>query len=277
VPTAKRLIWVVASAAIVAAIGWIDFATGPDIGMSLLYLIPIAISAWYGGVATAVVVACAAGAAWLAADLSWRHDETAIAISMWNAFTRFVIYISQGVFIALMRRDREQLRRLAQREASLARTDSTTGLPNVRAFLERAERELKRGKPLCVLYVDLDNFKLFNDRLGHAAGDDILEEVARILGAQVADCDLAARIGGDEFAVLLCDPDEVTARRVAEGVADRIRTLGTLYPGIGFGATVGGSFFRTLPANAEDLLRSADDAMYQGKVMGKGRVVVQNV
>lgn len=273
----KRVMWVVVSAAIVAVIGWIDYRTGPEIGLSLLYLIPISLAAWFGGVTTAIVVASAAGASWLAADLAWRDNDTAIAISLWNAFTRFVIYTSEGVFIALLHRDREKLRRLAARESALARTDSNTGLPNVRAFLERADEVLKEGKPLTVLYVDLDNFKIFNDRLGHAAGDDILEEVARILQASIDECDLAARIGGDEFALLLCSYDEVRARRAADTISDRIHALGDVYADIGFGATVGVALFREPPESAEDLLRRADEAMYQGKTLGKGRVVVQNV
>ena len=271
----RRLTWVIVAAAIIAAIGWVDYATGPEIGFSLLYLIPIAISAWYGGVRVAVIAGAVAGACWLAADLAWRDDERAIAISLWNAFTRFVIYISQGVFIAMLHRDRERLRRVAAREATLARTDSSTGLPNARAFLEHAERELQRGTPLCVLYVDLDNFKAFNDLLGHSAGDDILDAVADILRRSIDDCDVAARIGGDEFAVLLCEADELKARRTAERISDTIRTLGTAYGDMRFGATVGVAYFAEPPATAEDLLRHADDAMYQGKTQGKGRVVVQ--
>ena len=277
VQTSRRLMWVTAAAAVVAAIGWIDYTTGPEIGLSLLYLVPIAVSAWFGGVATAVIVACAAGASWLAADLAWREDDAAMAISVWNAFTRFVIYTTEGVFIAVLRRDREQLKRLAAREAALARTDSNTGLPNVRAFIERAETEIKRGVPICVLYVDLDNFKTFNDRLGHAAGDDLLQAVARILAGSVGECDLAARIGGDEFALLLCEPDELQARRVAESISESIHALGDIYPDLRFGATVGVAYFRHPPESAEDLLRSADEAMYQGKTLGKGCVVVQNV
>ena len=275
--TSGRVIWVVVAAAIVTAIGWIDYATGPDVGLSLLYLVPIALSAWFGGVRTAVIVACAAGVSWMAADIAWRENDTAIAISIWNGLTRFVIYVSEGVFIAILRRDREKLQRLAARESLLARTDSNTGLPNARAFVEHAEREIERGDPLCVLYIDLDNFKTFNDRLGHAAGDDLLEEVARILRESVRECDLAARIGGDEFALMLCDPDELLARRTADSIVEKIRAVGALYPEIKFGATVGVAYFREPPANAEDMLRSADEAMYQGKTLGKGCVVVQNV
>lgn len=273
----KRLIGILLSTGAVAAIGWVDYVTGPEIGMSLAYLLPVAVSAWYGGVGTAIVVACFAGASWLAADLVWRPSDAALAIPLWNAFTRLVIFVSEGVFIAILHRDREKLRVLAARESLLARTDSTTGLPNARAFVEYADREITKGRPLSVLYIDLDNFKQFNDRLGHAAGDDILEEVARILRDSIEDDDLAARIGGDEFAILLCcDVDQNKARRTGDAIAARIRTLGNAYGDLRFGATVGVVFFRELPDNAEELLRKADDAMYEGKALGKGCVVVQN-
>lgn len=280
--THKRLFGVAISALIVGAIGWIDYVTGPEIGMSLLYLVPIAVSAWFGGVAPAVFVGSLAGASWLAADLAWRTSDTAIAISIWNAFTRFVIYISEGVFIALLHRDRERLRQVAFREALLARTDSNTGLGNARAFLEKAEIELARARrerrSICVLYVDLDHFKAFNDRLGHAAGDLVLEEVARVMLGAVNPEDFVARIGGDEFAVLLCcDAEPADGRRIGETIARGIANIGTLYPDIGFGATIGVAYFREPPDNAEELLRCADDAMYRGKTQGKGQVVVQNV
>jgi diguanylate cyclase (GGDEF)-like protein len=281
VSTEKRLLWVVVSAAIIAVIGLLDYETGPDIGFSLFYLIPVAVCGWFGGVGPAVIVACFAGACWLAADLGWRDAETTtIAVSAWNAFTRFVIYVSEGVFIALLRRDREQLQRLAARESALARTDSHTGLPNVRAFLERAEREIdtarRKGRPLCALYVDLDNFKLINDRLGHAAGDALLEEVARILGEAVGERDFAARIGGDEFALLLCcETDPQAAQELGAQLTERIRALASVYGDLGFGATIGIACFKSAPDNAEELLRTADGAMYEGKMMGKGRVVVQ--
>jgi diguanylate cyclase (GGDEF)-like protein len=277
VSTRRRLRWVLVAAIIVAAIGWFDYETGPEIGLSLLYLIPVALSGWFGGVTAAVIVGCFAGGSWLAADVAWRESDTAIAISLWNAFTRFVIYVSEGVFIALLHRDREKLKQLAARESLLARTDSNTGLPNARAFLERAERELQRGASLCVLYVDLDNFKTFNDRLGHAAGDDILDEVARILRETIGDDGIAARIGGDEFALLLGCGDQDTARRIGDGIVSRIREVGRAFPDIGFGATVGVVFCPSPPDNAEELLRVADAAMYRGKEEGKGQVVFENL
>lgn len=274
----KRLLVTAASLAIVLLIAWLDQVTPREIGFALFYLVPIALSAWYGGVGPAVVVATLAGASWLVADLGGRPDGSAVAISLWNAFTRCVIFVSEGVFIAILRRDREKLRELALRESILARTDLNTGLANARAFLEHAESELKNGRPLAILYIDLDNFKAFNDRLGHAAGDDILLEVARVLRESVNEEDLVARIGGDEFAVLLCcEAGEAEARRVGDMLVERIREIASVYGDIRFGATVGIAMYREPPSSAEEFLRSADEAMYRGKALGKGRVVLQNV
>lgn len=265
----------------VVAIGWIDWFTGPDIGLSLLYLVPVAFAGWYGGVAAAIFVGLAAGSAWLTADVALRHSDTAIAISVWNAFTRYIIYVSQGVLFALVHRDREKLRKLAARESSLARTDLGTRLPNARAFMELLEAELEeareRGEAVCVAYLDLDNFKEVNDRYGHAAGDEVLQNVATAIQRSIRGHDVAARLGGDEFGVLLRGVDPLIAQTVGERISARIREIGTKYAGATLGATLGVAFFQSLPETASALLQAADGAMYAGKSSGKGRVVVQNL
>ena len=261
-------------------IGWIDYLTGPDIGLSLVYLIPVAVSAWMGGIPSAVFIASMAGAAWLAADVALRPPGSNLGIPLWNAFTRLVIYVSEGVFLALLRRDRELLRATLAREKALARTDHATNLPNMRGFLELVNADLHRARAhrqtICVVYVDLDNFKAFNDRLGHAAGDDLLDEVGKILTTSFPET-VAARLGGDEFAVLLTNVSAKTALEAAEGLTAKIRQLGAAYPDLRFGATAGIAFFRDPPATADDLVRAADDAMYAGKESGKARVVLQNL
>lgn len=265
----------------VVMIGWIDYATGPEIGLSLLYLVPVALAGWYGGVTAAIFVGSAAGSVWLAADVAWRDSETAIAISVWNAFTRYVIYISQGVLLALVHRDREKLRRLAARESSLARTDTRTQLPNARAFMEMLETELhaarESGEAMCVAYLDLDNFKQVNDRYGHAAGDEVLQNVATAIQRSIRGHDVAARLGGDEFAVLLRGVDPHVAQSVGERIAARVREIGSRYAEAALGVTLGVAYVNSLPESASALLQAADGAMYVGKTSGKGRVVVQNL
>ena len=270
-----------AAAVAVTVIGRIDYATGTDIGLSLLYLIPVAIAGWYGGVSIATIVGAAAGTAWLSADLAWRDSDTAILISVWNSFTRYVIYIAVGVLLALLHRDREKLRSLAARESSLARTDAGTHLPNARAFMEVLEAEVRAaresGDPVCVAYLDLDNFKCVNDQFGHAAGDEVLQRVAAALRQSIRGHDVAARVGGDEFAVLLRGVEPDAARTVGERIAARVTDIASNYSGAALGVTLGVAHFRAVPRDAATLLRAADGVMYQGKASGKGRVVVQNL
>jgi diguanylate cyclase (GGDEF)-like protein len=277
----RRVFWTTVGVAVVSLIGWLDWITGPDIGFSLLYLIPVAIAGWRGGVTTAVIVGSFAGLSWLYADIAWKTTETGIAISVWNAFTRFVIYISQGVLLALLRRDREKLRHVAARESALARTDSGTSLPNARAFVEAVEKELDRAREsreaVCLLYLDLDNFKEINDRFGHAAGDEVLQRVADALQHSIRGHDMAARLGGDEFAVLLRGVDENVARAVSERIRARVAGIGAAYPGSHLGATVGVTWMAGAPESAQALLRAGDRAMYEGKTAGKDQVVVRSV
>ena len=280
-PYKRRLYGTAAAALAVSAIGWIDYVTGPEIGLSLLYLIPVAVAGWYGGMTVAIFVGAAAGTAWLMADLAWRDSETAIAISMWNAFTRYVIYTSEGVLLAMLHRDREKLRRLVAHQSLLARTDAGTSLPNARAFMEMVEQEMQTaretGNPVCVAYLDLDNFKRINDTFGHAAGDEVLQSVASALKRSIRGHDVAARLGGDEFAVLLRGVEPDAARTVGERIAARIGEIAANYAGAALGVTLGVAHFRAVPDNAAALLRAADGAMYAGKSSGKGRVVVQNL
>ncbi|HEX7707451.1 MAG TPA: diguanylate cyclase [Thermoanaerobaculia bacterium] len=264
----------------VAGIGWLDLITGPDIGLSLIYLLPVAAVGWYAGLVAAVALGILAAGAWLTANLLWMPDGN-LTVSLWNGFTRLVIYVSEGVMLALLRRDRDILRRYALREAALARTDIVTGLPNGRSFLESVQKEVDRARStnrsLCVLYVDLDNFKKFNDYLGHAAGDDILVEVGNVLKDAIGEKDLVARIGGDEFALLLPGCNVSSATVAGEEIVDRVRGLASLYADVRFGATVGIAHFSSVPDSAEDLVRAADDAMYSGKSSGKGKVVLHEV
>ncbi len=168
--------------------------------------------------------------------------------------------------------------RLAEETAYLARHDLLTGLVNRGVFADRLEHALQlRGRTgeVAVLYCDLDGFKSINDRLGHEAGDQLLVVVAQRLSACLRTSDTAARIGGDEFAVLaeglpdLCGAEALAERIlrallppfVVEGREVRIRAS----IGIAFGNGV---------QHGVDMLRHADTAMYRAKSLGRGRAQV---
>jgi diguanylate cyclase (GGDEF)-like protein len=153
--------------------------------------------------------------------------------------------------------------------------DSLTGLPNRALFLDRLEhahaRSKRSGSPIAVLFIDLDDFKIINDSLGHAAGDEALKQVAQRLALSIRASDTAARFGGDEFAVLLEDLETPTA---APTVADRIlESLHEPFTIQGQEVNIGASIGISTSAHpgSDDLLRNADLAMYRAKGIGKGR------
>jgi diguanylate cyclase (GGDEF)-like protein len=127
-----------------------------------------------------------------------------------------------GALVLIWSRN-ERMREL-QREAS---QDPLTGLKNRRRFEEDLHRELaisrRAGTTGALLSLDLDNFKQVNDTLGHPVGDRVIEEIAGVLGGRTRETDVLARVGGDEFAIVLPNSDEREARRVAESIATAIR------------------------------------------------------
>ena len=171
-------------------------------------------------------------------------------------------------------------KRLEKQLAHQAFHDSLTGLPNRALFLNRLEHALARAgrhhTSVAVLFVDLDNFKVVNDSLGHEAGDQLLVTVAERLSACVRPGDTIARLGGDEFTILLEDASDVdAASNIADRIAEALRlplTLGnrTLF----VSASIGVSQSGLSQAQAGDLLREADIAMYQAKNGGKARCTV---
>lgn len=172
-----------------------------------------------------------------------------------------------------------QLREVSGQLAHLAAYDDLTGLPNRRSLLERGRAEVSRavrtGRPLSVAVVDLDRLKLMNDSHGHAAGDEALRRVARACHASFREVDLAARVGGDEFAVLLPDSTLAQAKAALERLLDALRIEelsidGDLIPltaSIGVAALEPGE-------TIDEVYTRADRAMYVAKRAGGGAVVI---
>ncbi|HPF25934.1 MAG: diguanylate cyclase [Steroidobacteraceae bacterium] len=153
-------------------------------------------------------------------------------------------------------------------------TDSLTGLPNRRAFDRRLADELARparSRRVAVLLLDLDTFKPYNDRFGHAAGDDALRITARVLEKQVRDADLIARLGGEEFGVILGR----AGRREALAIAERCRAAMESAPWPLRQVTVSvGVAILDPAADAKALLIGADEALYAAKNGGRNQVAM---
>jgi diguanylate cyclase (GGDEF)-like protein len=161
----------------------------------------------------------------------------------------------------------------------LAATDALTTLPNRRHFMSRIAAELARIKRqgsdcAAVLMCDLDHFKHINDTWGHAIGDGVLQHFANTLRAQLRAVDLAGRIGGEEFAVMLPDTDLERAHAFATRVQQRIADAPFSAGGrrIPLTVSIGISTMHTLDADAELALIRSDRALYNAKQLGRNRI-----
>jgi len=156
-----------------------------------------------------------------------------------------------------------------------AGTDSVTGCMNHRAMRRRLDEEIGRatraGSPLSCLLIDLDDFKLVNDRHGHPAGDEVLRGVVQALVGEFRAFDRVARYGGDEFVVILPNADLRSAAAAATRALERLQSVPLLDGGAGVSASIGVAQWRA-PMTTDELLEACDVALLRSKRQGKGRV-----
>ncbi len=161
----------------------------------------------------------------------------------------------------------------------LATTDSLTGLFNRRHFLELAqielERQIRHQNQAAVLMVDIDNFKKINDTYGHAAGDEVLKQVASILKNSMRKYDLIGRLGGEEFALMLCDCDFSLANEIAQRMCKKTESQLIEFKKniIKVTISIGLTQLCEVDKQAEEPLVRADKALYDAKNSGRNRVV----
>lgn len=218
------------------------------------------------------VAACAL-VAWLT-GFAWQPTsdmfDIAACIPM---MTIYPLWLSTVNF-KFGRRIRQQNRLLEQ----LNRTDTLTGLANRAHWLETAAREMHRylrnQRPATLILLDIDGFKLVNDRHGHAAGDTLLQELAAVLRENLRSVDTPGRLGGDEFGVVLPETGLERAREVAERIRQRVERLGRAGDTPVQPCTLSLGVVEIGPrhANMEAWIKQADVALYLAKAQGRNRV-----
>ncbi len=256
--------------ALFLAVGYVDARViGPEVSVSLLYVLAVLavtwVGSWYHGVILAVLAALESifGHA-----LLHPYPATITLPAVWNSITRLLVLTMVALLLGSLRQSLHQQRRLAA-------VDPLTRALNRRAFQIAADRERLRaarsGRPLSIAYLDLDDFKGFNDRHGHRTGDHILQSFAQAVRTSIRATDLFGRIGGDEFVVFFPDTEATAAAsvvsRIRQAVANsccEIVERITLSAGI--------ATYHYPPTTVDAMVETADQLMYRAKNSGRDRV-----
>ena len=263
----RRFVTIGGSVALTLAIYLANDLTPPQIKLGLLYLVPVLVITWYEGVWWGGALTVGAMALRVVVEVAQQPD-TSLAIALVNQLPFAVVAGIAMLAFHHVRRTQEALARLATQ-------DQLTSVLNARAFTERLAQELERNRryprPLSLLYLDLDDFKVINDSHGHQTGDAVLRLVADAMRSSVLQADVVGRLGGDEFAVLMPETDaqlaDAAAKRLAAGLRNVFKGTPTVTASIGVVSCA------ATEASTDELLRRADHAMYDAKRRGKDRVV----
>jgi len=247
---------------------WVNDQTPPEIRLGIIYIVPVLLVTWSDGLGWGL--AFAAGTIVLREVVAWEQLPRATPV-LWRVVNATGYVAVLGVAMAGLQR----LRSIQEQLSRLATHDPLTGLVNGRAFSARLTQELERNRryprPLALLYLDLDDFKVINDSHGHQTGDAVLRLVAEAMRSSVRQADIVGRLGGDEFAVLMPETDAALADQAAKRLATGLRSVFKGTPTVT--ASIGVVSCAAADANTDDLLRRADQAMYDAKKAGKDRVV----
>jgi len=259
------------SVLLIAVISIIDRVNGYEIGISLFLLIPIAIAAWYCGYRVGVMFSILSAIIWFLNDRIGHEYLNPIA-PYWNAMARLGFFL---VTVALI----NQLTIHLGLVKVLSRTDSLTGLLNVRGFTEQAEIlfgvAARHRRSVVLAYIDLDNFKKVNDELGHSEGNIVLQVVGGKFLNSLRATDVAGRMGGDEFAIVLPETDEAGAKSMFDTLrANLLADMKDHNWPVSF--SIGVVSFDAPPSDLDEAIRIADALMYRVKATGKNNILFEH-
>jgi len=267
-PALRRALRLTGYILLTLVVYWVNAVTPPSARLGVLYIIPVLLVTWTEGLTWGIVFAVATAGFREATAWVQMPAETPLVWRLANA----------GAYVAVLGVAMAGLQTLRRSQAQMARLiiqDPLTNVLNARAFADRLGQELDRNRryprPLALMYMDLDNFKVINDTHGHQTGDAVLRLVADAMRSSVRQADVVGRLGGDEFAVLMPETDAQLADAAAKRLIAGLRNVFKGTPNVT--ASIGVVSCTATDASTDDLLRRADQAMYDAKKSGKDRVV----
>ncbi len=254
----------------VLGLGIIDYEIGPGLSLSPFYIFPVARASWTLGTSEGFLVSFVCAVIGEISNLPVNQSFASL-FPVWDAVERLGILIIFSLLFA-------EIHTLYKNESRLSHTDYLTGISNRRALFESASMEMERltrtGRPFTLLYMDLDDFKTVNDSAGHEAGDFVLNRIAIALKLQLRGIDIIARMGGDEFVMILPETDDQAAHKVVPRLHSSLmeEMQKNQWP-VTF--SIGVLTFVSAPSDADEMFRLADQLMYSAKKEGKNTICYQ--
>lgn len=251
-------------------LGYVDYSTGFEYSLSVFYLLPLSIAAWYDNYKITIITIFISVMTWIWADFSAGHEYSTFIAPFWNGCVRLTFFSIVAILIIKIRQSLHEMTLLAMK-------DALTTLNNIRAFeieyniLRRLST--RKNMSFAVAIIDLDGFKEVNDTYGHSIGDEVLQEFANVLKHSTRSSDILARLGGDEFAVILQDVDEKSVQDYDSRLRENF-SLSDLKRNYQVDFSMGVAIFTDLPKYADDATHTADQLMYSSKEAGKSQTTV---
>jgi diguanylate cyclase (GGDEF)-like protein len=188
--------------------GLLDYATG-EFPFTLFYLVPICLITWFTDILIGIMLSFACSLSWFFDKYTITDKTKSASYPYWNAAVIFGLFIVVTIILSALKKSLEK-------EKRYARNDYLTGAQNRGYFAETVSNEMNSAReyrrPLSVAYIDIDNFRQVNDTMGHSVGDQLLCRVAALVRDNIRKADVVARLGSDEFAILLPETPPEQAR-----------------------------------------------------------------
>ncbi len=252
---------------IIGVLGIIDTLTGKELDFSLFYVIPILIVTWHTGLGLGIVFSLISALVWLLSDVL-SGNVTLLSIYAWNTLIRLGFFLTIAFLLS-------RLLTVLEHQRVIAHTDYLTGALNSLFFYNVLQMEINRSlrykNPFTIAYIDLDNLKTVNYEFGYATGDKVLCFVANQIKKSLRKVDLVARLGSDEFALLMPETNQKSAQVVLSKLQHNI-LAGMQKNNWPVTLSIGVLTCFDTPLTANEAIKKVDDLMYSVKKSSKNNI-----